>query len=146
MRACDCSCFLPLLSSGCNIGAAGWRSILQSLTHFPKIKTLTGLKQSFIRTSKFDPASMLRDLQWPIELLHHSNPESAILQFCRETSHGMHNGDPVASVLLLGPGGAGKSTLLHRLQTGKWKPDLKSTDGLRVGASRARNVSGTIGV
>ena len=49
-------------------------------------------------------------------------------------SHGVHKGDPVASVLLLGPGGAGKSTLLHRLQTGKWSPDVKSTDGLRVGA------------
>ena len=127
------------------IGAAGWRSILQSLAHVSSIKTLTGFEAGFVCTTKFDPASVLRDLQWPVDLLQHPDPKSAILQFCREMSHGLHSGAPVASVLLLGPGGAGKSTLLHRLQMGKWNPDVKSTDGLRVGASRACKVLG-IGV
>jgi len=145
MQVCDCSCFHSPLSTDNSIRATGWRRILQSLAHVSNIKTLVGLKYGFIRTTKFDPADTLRDLHWPVDLLHRSNPESAILQFCREMSHGVHNGDPVASMLLLGPGGAGKSTLLHRLQTGKWNPDVKSTDGLRVGASRACKVLG-IGV
>ena len=134
--------FAPPPCSDCNIGAAGWRSILQSLAHVSSIKTLTGLKYDFTQAMEFDPADVLRDLRWPVDLLQHPDPESAILQFCREMSHGTHHGDPVASVLLLGPGGAGKSTLLHRLQTGKWNPDVTSTDGLRVGTSRVCKLSG----
>ena len=130
------SCSFPPLCSGCDIGPAGWRSMLHSLTQASGIKTLKGLRDDFIRSTRFDPASVLRDLQWPVDLLQRDSPERTILQFCRELSHGVHNGDPVASMLLLGPGGAGKSTLLHRLQTDKWKPDVQSTDGLRVGASR----------
>jgi len=131
-----------LCGAGNGIGATGWRSMLQSLAHVSNIKTLAGLKTGFTHATTFDPASVLRDLQWPVDLLQHPEPDSAILQFCREMSHGVHNGNPVASVLLLGPGGAGKSTLLHRLQTSTWNPDLKSTDGLRVGTSRACRVSG----
>ena len=93
-----------------------------------------------MRSTSFDPASVLRDLRWPVDLLQSSDPERAIPQFCREMNHGVHDGYPVASLLLLGPGGAGKSTLLHRLRTGTWNPDVKSTDGLRVGASCACNV------
>jgi len=100
----------------------------------PHIASVYGLGSDFIRTTRFDPAKVLHKLKWPVDLLHQRDPEDAILQFCREMSNGTHNGDPVASLLLMGPGGAGKSTLLHRLTTREFLPSLESTDGLCIGS------------
>jgi len=124
----------PSLPIGCAIGATGWRVVLESLTQATGLNVLRGLADDFVQSTTFDPASVLHDLQWPVDILKSPHPDIAIPHFCREMGHGVHDGDAAASMLLLGPGGAGKSTLLHRLQTGKWKPDVKSTDGLRVGA------------
>jgi len=119
---------------GCALGATGWRCILRALATIPHIQALHGLA-SFVRSTSFDPTDVLRGLQWPVTLLQQPTPVKAILQFCRELSIGKHMGDPVASLLLLGPEGAGKSTLLHRLQTRTWKANFLSTDGLCIGAS-----------
>ena len=136
--------------SDCGIGASGWRSVLQAMTHLPHIQTVGGLSSNFLNSGRRGidlfrklraPASdVLLGLNWPVDLLQQPNPEEAILQFCREMSAGKCN-DPVASFLLLGPGGAGKSTLLHRLQTRTWKANLLSTDGLRVGSSCVKSMS-----
>ena len=124
-----------ILPLGCNFGEAGWRIILHALATAPHIpNTVVGLKRDFVHATDFDPADVLRDLKWPDYLLQQPNPDIAILQFCRELHKGAHSGDPVASLLLLGPGGAGKSTLLHRLTKDEFNADIKSTDGLRIGA------------
>jgi len=125
-----------VFTPGCALGACGWRCVLQALMTVPHIQEVRGLS-SFVRSTTIDPTHVLRGLQWPVALLQQPDPESAILQFCREVSIGKHMGDPVASLLLLGPGGAGKSTLLHRLQTRTWKANLLSTDGMCIGASHA---------
>ena len=138
--------------SDCGLGASGWRSVLQAMTHLSHIQTVGGLSSDFLNSGRrpgrrpgrrfgaFRPSDVLLDLNWPVDLLQQPNPEEAILQFCREMSAGKCN-NPVASLLLLGPGGAGKSTLLHRLQTRTWKANLQSTDGLRVGASCVKSMS-----
>jgi len=119
----------------CDFGEAGWRVILQALATAPHIPAkVVGLKQDFVSASDFDPSAVLRDLKWPVDLLQQPDPDAAIPQFCRELHKGAHSGDPVASLLLLGPGGAGKSTLLHRLTKGEFNTGIKSTDGLRIGA------------
>jgi len=123
----------------CGFGEAGWRVILQALAtapHFPD--KVEGLNDGFVNATDFEPAAVLRDLKWPVDLLQQPNPNTAIPQFCRELHKGAHSGDPVASLLLLGPGGAGKSTLLHRLTKGEFNTSIKSTDGLRIGACCAR--------
>ena len=135
--------------SDCGLGASGWRSVLQAMTHLSHIQTVGGLCSDLLNScGPFIPAppptfrlsDVLLGLNWPVDLLQQPNPEEAILQFCREMSAGKCN-DPVASLLLLGPGGAGKSTLLHRLQTRTWKATLQSTDGLRVGSSCVKSMS-----
>jgi len=119
----------------CHLQASGWRVILQSVSSLPHIREVSGLAGDFVRATSFDPVAVLSELRWPVNLLRQSNPAAAILQFCRELCRGMYTGDPVASLVLLGPGGTGKSTLLHRLQTHMWKPDIISTDGLCIGMS-----------
>jgi len=133
--------------SDCGLGASGWRSVLQAMTHLSHIQTVGGLSSDFLNSGglffpahTFRPSDVLLGLNWPVDLLQQPNPEEAVLQFCREMSAGKCN-NPVASLLLLGPGGAGKSTLLHRLQTRTWKANLQSTDGLRVGASCVKSMS-----
>ena len=126
----------PVCTPGCALGACGWRCILQALMTVPHIQAVGGL-YSFVRYTTIDATHVLRGLQWPVALLQQADPESAILQFCREVSIAKHMGDPVASLLLLGPGGTGKSTLLHRLQERTWRANLLSTDGMCIGASRA---------
>ena len=121
-------------SPGCNFGKAGWHIILHDLAtaqHTPK--QVEGLQRDFVNARGFDPAGVLRDLKWPVDLLQQSDPDTAIPQFCRELHKGVHSGDPAASLLLLGPGGAGKSTLLHRLTKGEFNIGIKPTDGLRIG-------------
>jgi len=127
--------YADISSGGCNFGEAGCRVILHALAtapHTPKV--VQGLKRDFVNATDFDPAAVLRDLKWPVDLLQQPNPDTAIPQFCRELRKGAHSGDPVASVMLLGPGGAGKSTLLHRLTKDEFNAAIKSTDGLRIGA------------
>ena len=124
---------MPCLEPDNNLCSGGWRAILQSIAALPHITIAYGLKDDFIGATTFDPAKVLRELNWPVDLLHQDKPHDAILQFCREMRKGVHSGDPVASCLLLGPGGAGKSTLLHRLRTHQFLPSLESTDGLSVG-------------
>jgi len=120
---------------GCDFGEAGWRIILHALATAPHTpKEVEGLNPDFVHATDFNPAAVLRDLKWPVDLLQQPNPDTAILQFCRELHKGAHSGDPVASLLLLGPGGAGKSTLLHRLTKDEFNAAIKSTDGLRIGA------------
>jgi len=122
-------------SEGCDLGEAGWRVILHALATAPHTpKEVVGLEDDFVHSTDFDPAAVLRDLKWPVDVLQQPNPVTAILQFCRELHKGAHSGDPVASLLLLGPGGAGKSTLLHRLTKDEFNAAIKSTDGLRIGA------------
>jgi len=128
-------CDPPFASPDCDFGEAGWRVILHALAtapHTPKL--VAGLQRGFVNATDFDPAAVLRDLKWPVDLLQQRNPDTAIPQFCRELHKGAHSGDPVASLLLLGPGGAGKSTLLHRLTKDEFNAAIKSTDGLRIGA------------
>ena len=128
-------CDPPFASPDCDFGEAGWRVILHALATAPQTpKLVQGLKRDFVDATDFDPAAVLRDLKWPVDLLQQPNPDTAIPQFCRELHKGAHSGDPVASLLLLGPGGAGKSTLLHRLTQGEFNTSIKSTDGLRIGA------------
>lgn len=94
---------------------------------------MEGLRDDCMHTRAFDAASLLRDLRWPVDMLKQADPDTAVLQFCRELCKGEYSGDPVASLLLLGPGGAGKSTLLHRFEQGEFYAGIKSTDGLRIG-------------
>ena len=94
---------------------------------------MCGLKDDFLNTPEFDLAAVLRDLKWPVDLLPQSNPDTDIPQFCRELHKGVHSGNPVVSVCLLGPGEAGKSMLLHRLTRGEFDTGINSSDGLRIG-------------
>jgi len=127
--------YADMVSGGCGFGEAGWRVILHALATAPHTpKEVGGLKDDFVNATDFDPAAVLRDLKWPVDLLQQPNPDTAIPQFCRELHKGAHSGDPVASLLLLGPGGAGKSTLLHRLTKDEFNAAVKSTDGLCIGA------------
>ena len=64
----------------CNFGEAGWRVILQALTTAPhNPKEVVGLGRGFVIASDFDPAAVLRDLKWPVDLLQQ------IPQFCRSS-------------------------------------------------------------
>ena len=128
-------CSSTVQSSDCGFGETAWRIILHALATAPHIpKEVRGLEDDFVDATDFDPAAVLRGLKWPVDLLQQPNPDTAIPQFSRELHKGAHSGDPVASLLLLGPGGAGKSTLLHRLTQGEFNTSIKSTDGLRIGA------------
>ena len=121
--------------SVCHFGEAGWRRILLALSTAPHIPSrVDGLGMDFVKSTTFDPVVVLQSLRWPAELLEQPDPDKAILEFCRALSKGAFEGDPVASVVVLGPGAAGKSTLLWRLNNRRFNSHLKSTNGLHIGA------------
>ena len=95
---CRALCDPPFASPDCDFGEAGWRVILHALTTAPHIpKEVEGLQSDFVNATDFDPAAVLRDLKWPVDLLQQPNPDTAIPQFCRELHKGAHSGDLVAS-------------------------------------------------
>lgn len=64
----------------------------------------------FAHATSFDPAAVLRELQWPVDLLDTFLPDLSIPEFCRKMNHRRAEGDPVTSLTPLTRAGVASPT------------------------------------